>query len=289
MSWTLNELLFELDQDQKRRILFVEGARDMAFWREIVPSMERGDTVVYAISEVECEKVLGGERGRLMWCAINVQPITRMNERLLFFADADYDLILGNEIPTNVVLTDGRDLESYALTPKAFRRLAMRGLAGSQEYAETLLSWVISVTRPIGLLRIASARNSLDLPFAHSFLRGISRFLVGAKLAAVLEVDGLLRALLQNAKISLSRITEIKRQLESEIDRQLAVTDSRVVHGKDLVRSLSWLFGSTEGQTEAMLFLCVDTEEICRQPNFFKARKWVLNESDEAMAPICEP
>lgn len=68
-DWTLPEFLFERELDLTRKVLFVEGKRDLAFWRELVPSLERGNTVIYPISTIECEDADGGERGRLLCIA----------------------------------------------------------------------------------------------------------------------------------------------------------------------------------------------------------------------------
>jgi hypothetical protein len=62
---TIGELFADLKNDPKMRILFVEGNRDLAFWREIVPLSKRKDTVIYSIGVIEVKVETGGERGRL--------------------------------------------------------------------------------------------------------------------------------------------------------------------------------------------------------------------------------
>jgi hypothetical protein len=69
MNWKIGELFYELQKDSKRRILFVEGKRNISLWKRLIPPEDRLDTVVYPISVVACDPVAGGERGRLLWCA----------------------------------------------------------------------------------------------------------------------------------------------------------------------------------------------------------------------------
>ena len=115
MAWTVGEFEYELQRDPQRRVLFVEGLRDLAFWKILVPIMERANTVIYPISEILIDIENGGERGRLFAFARLIQG-GPLQARVRFFADADYDRILNIECPENVVLTDWRDLEAYALS-----------------------------------------------------------------------------------------------------------------------------------------------------------------------------
>jgi hypothetical protein len=95
-NWTLAEFLFELEHDATRKVLFVEGLRDLSFWRNLVPSTVRGDTVIYPISVIQFESAEGGERGR-MFCIASAVLASKMSVRVLFFADADYDRIFARE------------------------------------------------------------------------------------------------------------------------------------------------------------------------------------------------
>ncbi|HEV2173062.1 MAG TPA: hypothetical protein VGR71_05820, partial [Nitrospira sp.] len=150
-------------------------------------------------------KVEGGERGRLLWYARHIFE-TPLRDRISFFADADGDRILGVLPPGNVTFTDGRDLESYALTEPCLIRLCLQGFGASEPEASRLLPVVISVARPIGVLRILSAAGELRLPFRRTFERnGLRRFLDGKKFEALLDVVRLVSTLMQNAKIPLSK------------------------------------------------------------------------------------
>jgi len=178
MSWTLSEFLLELEQDTSRRVLFVEGLRDISFWKAVVPPSERKDTVVYTIGEIEIEaSVLGGERGRLKHFAEQILPTT-VAPRVLFFADDDCSSLVGACVPSNVVLTDGRDVEAYALTPSTFERLCVTGLAKSEAFACDLFECVVRIGRAAGLVRVTSDSEEWDLPFQKTTKNGYARFIV---------------------------------------------------------------------------------------------------------------
>jgi hypothetical protein len=274
-NWTLAEFLFELDLDLTRRVLFVEGVRDLAFWRELVPFLERGDTVIYPISAIECEYADGGERGRLFYIAHAVLT-SKSSGRILFFADADYDRVLGRKEPSNVVLTDGRDLESYGLTQACFKRLCVRGIGMDEAAAEPVFGHVVEVTRPIGELRVASTRANLELPFQRTFeRRGLRRFLLGDKLDIRVNVDKLISTLLQNAGISLARKEEVVELLQRENETLAEIGNDQIVHGKDFTRALASFLELDEEQIERLLFLSMDFPEVASRPNIAQVHGWV--------------
>ena len=274
-DWTLSEFLFELELDSSRKVLFVEGSRDLAFWRGLVPSPDRGDTVIYPISAIKCEFAGGGERGRLL-CIARAVLSSKSSDRVLFFADADCDRILGHKEPSNVVLTDGRDLESYGLTQGCLTHLCVQGLGMDEVGAGPVLGRVVEVTRPIGILRIASQRVDLKLPFQRTFeKRGLGRFLCGNKIDAHVDVDKLISTLLQNAGISLSRTGEIVELLRQEKEMLENIGHDQIVHGKDFERALASFFDLDEEQIERLLFLSMNLSEIALHPNIAQVRGWM--------------
>jgi hypothetical protein len=174
-----------------------------------------------------------------------------------------------------VVLTDGHDLESYGLTTTCLEHLAKRGFQKRDDEAAYVLPWIVAITRPIGLLRIASARHALNLPFQRTFGRGLSRFIVGAYLAAMVDISRVISTLIQNAGISLARAGEIGDFLTEETQAQIVTDDYKIVHGKDFIRSLAWLFDIDQEDAEPMLFLSMNYAEIRAFPNIQKVEDWV--------------
>lgn len=274
-KWTLAEFLFELDLDLKRKVLFVEGIRDLAFWRELVPSLERRYTVIYPISAIECEYAEGGERGRLFYIA-RAMLTSNSSGRVLFFADADCDRILGRKEPSNIIFTDGRDLECYGLTRACLKRLCVRGVGMDEVDAESIFDRVVKVTRPIGMLRVASTRADLELPFRRTFeKRGLRRFLLEDKSDVSVDVDKLIATLLQNAGISLARREEVAELLRTENERTAEFAHDQIVHGKDVTRAIASFLKLGEEQIEPLLFLSMEFSEIELRPNIAGVHRWI--------------
>ena len=171
----------------------------------------RGDTAIYPILMIQFELAEGGERGRMpLYC--QRRPCEQSVGPRPFFADADYDRIFAREPQKNVVLTDGRDLESYGLTVSCIEHLCVRGLAMDEEAAAPLFGQVISVARPIGILRVASERANMKLPFQRTLeRRGLGRFVSVNEGGAQLDMDRLVSTALQNAGISLSELSRSSR------------------------------------------------------------------------------
>lgn len=286
-NWTLDEFLYDLEQDVKKRVLFVEGKRDMAFWRELIPPSIRGDTVIYQINELEISNVIsGGERGRLMWCAKQLSSLP-CSDRVRFFADADGDRLLNNSVPENVWLTDGRDLEGYAQSPANVQQICSRGFpeipAGRFEVIQL---WTTGITRSIGVLRTVSARLNLDLPFQRT-LQGngrqnrLKRFLIGSGIGAHLDLEKIGTTLLQNASIPLPQLQEVMDQYNTEKERLSSYKDLQVVHGKDYLLGLSVALNIDVAQTERLLFTNLDYNSVLKFPNINRTKEWVLNQHEE--------
>jgi hypothetical protein len=158
MRWTAKELLLELELDPGRRVLFLEGNRDLVFWRDTVPLRRGPGVVLYPISFLDCEQGDGGERGRLIRAARLFQASSAA-DRVHFFP------FFGRAPPPNVTFTDGRDLESYAISNNCLGHICNTGFATNRETGSALLSLLTELARPIGILRIASERAALGLPF----------------------------------------------------------------------------------------------------------------------------
>lgn len=276
MRWKLGELLYELAQDRERRVLFVEGSRDLAFWRSLVPDTERGNTVVYPISHIETPGAAGGERGRMIRVATDIAE-KWPTCRIIFFVDADTDRICGTTLPPNVIMTDGRDLESYCLSTRGMEEICVSGL-GRNDDAASMLSVAERVCRPIGILRVRSMRRQWNLPFQRTISeKTIRKFVLHDCKGLYLNVDRLCTALLQNGQMTLARKASVMSEYEQEGVALRAYPDCEIVHGKDLIISLALYLNCTSEHIESMMFLAIrcDIEEIRKRPNLQAAEKWV--------------
>jgi hypothetical protein len=232
VAWTVDEFQYELGKDPKRRVLIVEGLRDLAFWRILIPVLARGDTVIYPISEIEIDLGLGGARGRLIGFAKLLQE-SAVKDRVHFFADKDYDGILGIATPENVTLTDWRDLEAYGLSQECLRKLGVLGLACPDAIADGLLTALCVVARPIAALRILSEVHGWQLPFQGTLHaeRRYTRFFDGRLLSVTLNLERLVEALLQHGGRSLKEKENIITAIGRKMSDLQGYSNRELVHG----------------------------------------------------------
>lgn len=272
--WTVEEFFFELRQDAARRVVFVEGNRDLAFWKRLVPVLERGDTVFYPISMIQMSGKAGGERGRLMSCAALFND-SEYSSRIRLFADADFDRILENAVPDGVVLTDGRDLEAYAMHSACIEKFCVQGLALNECDPDSLLKKAIELSRPVATLRVFSERSKCRLPFKRTLRDGLGRFTVQEEGELKVDVRRLTSVLLQNAQISLARLNDFLDGFGGETEKIKGWPDQQVIHGKDFCLALGLLLELEESVVEACLFLSVEKDYLLTFPNIMLVVNWV--------------
>jgi hypothetical protein len=277
MRWKLSEFIYEMEQDTERRVFFVEGVRDHVFWSKTLQILRRSGTVVYSIFSIDCDAVPGGERGRLAWAAEKL-AMSSVGHRLQFFADADFDRLLQRKIPNNMILTDGRDLESYFFVGNCCEHVCGVVRPSEPNGHAILERLVTSIARPLGLLRLASARHGLKLPFKKTLSkRGLDRFVVANGINHELDIDVVVRTLLQNAGQSLSETADVLLHYENEVLAQTGVDNNQIVHGKDLARLIAWKFDIPQSFAEnfIMLALVAEVAAIRGQPNIQVAAAWL--------------
>lgn len=278
MRWKPNELLYEMQHDKLRRILFVEGIRDQAFWGGTISPQCRAGTVIYPISSLKIDQGTGGERGRLLRAAAIFED-SPAAERIHFVADTDADRILNKRVKQNITLTDGRDLESYALSPSCLGHLCDTAFPISGITQAELLLQVSTILKPIGILRIVSDRHGLRLPFQQTFERqnGLSRFITGTGPTAQLDLQRLVTVLIQNSSHQLNIIQTVLTDFERESVALAATPIEQTVHGKDLLRLLAWRFGVSVLEIERLLFVSIklDVQRILQLPNIGIIQNWL--------------
>lgn len=276
MRWKMKEFIYEMTQDPERRVLFVEGVRDQAFWSKTLQVPRRPGTLIYSISSIECDSVPGGERGRLIWAAQKLSE-SMVSDRLLFFADADCDRLLNKALPPNTILTDGRDLESYFFLGDCCAHVCAVIRPGDDTLHTVFADRIKRVARPLGILRLASARGDMKLPFRETLKRGLKKFVVKNGSGHDLNVHALLRVLLQNADRSLSEESGIYSLYKDEEALQRSAPDNQIVHGKDLARLIAWEFDVAQAYAEALVMIALATEKasIRAEPNIQDASVWL--------------
>ena len=263
---TIGELLAEMNLDRKRKILFVEGTRDLSFWRKIVPPAQRKNSVVYTISSIQVNFTEGGERGRLV-CLSKDKSLENLGSRIKFFIDADYDRILSRVIPDNIILTDGRDLESYVTNYECLEEVVINGLAKTDIDFKKILDDVFYICRPIGILRVFSEKSGLKLPFQLTFDKGYKRFIKTKKEHYSLDIEKLIVVLLQNSGISMSNFEDVKNCICSETKLLADVDNFQIIHGKDFMGILAYFLSIESHLIESMMFLSINCNRLLEFSN----------------------
>ena len=255
--------------DPARKELYVEGPRDRTFLEWLMTDRKDPNAVIVEISAVNINVPMEGERGRLMAFArwIGERPIN-----ILFFADADFDRLLRKSTPIKVLLTDARDLEGYTLQVKCLDKVLKLGVPTDAIKAKDVLEMVYKAGRLLGLLRILSVKRSVSLPFQHTKLRRYLSFKSGY---IKLDFDAYLKALMQNAKISLLEKPQILvalREIETEFSD---VPTEQIIHGKDafcIIEEVLSHFGVAHNACSRMMWISFEYNFVVPHSNLDRIR-----------------
>jgi hypothetical protein len=238
--------------DRSRRELYVEGRSDRIFLTWLLDESADKGAVILEIAFVDLPgTVLGGNKGRLIQFAdwLGDQEI-----QIRMLADADWDRLLDRPVPVRVSLSDYRDMEGYILCEGCIDKVLRLGMGIDDVSAIALLAAVLQQGRRLGVLRLVSELDNLNLPFQNTDL---SRHVNGTAERVSIDLDGYLRALLQNAGISLARFEEIRVRLQTISNRFALCPDKDMVHGKDAMQVLDVALrkrGINQGESERLLW-----------------------------------
>lgn len=222
--------------DPHRIELFVEGVTDRHFVEWLTDPTRSEDALVREMTTVEIDQGHGGERGRLIAFATQIDG---RHERIRFFADADWDRLLGIAQPTNVWLTDPRDIEGYFFRRDCIEKILRVGIGTTSVDADDVLQDVRRIARRVGLLRVLSARTKQHLSFQNTSLW---RHLTATRGRVEFNEEGFMRSLLQNSDLSLGELENWQSDLD-QIEHQMESVDSaQVIHGKDALEVLAKAF-----------------------------------------------
>jgi len=197
--------------DATRRDLIVEGNHDRAFLNWVAGDKIKSNTKILEVSTVFSKELVGddveegGKRQRIISLA---QQIGETNPRIQFFVDADFDRILKRKVPTNVSFTDYRDLEGYFLSEPCLEKVIQLYIHRTDLEAKDLLSLICRIGREIGFLRLLSTIEEMKLPFQRT---SVVKYLRGENLQISVQGSSYLRALLQNAGISLAELPNVEK------------------------------------------------------------------------------
>jgi hypothetical protein len=264
--YNFSELTFTLNEDPNLSVVFVEGIRDLVFWRKLVPVSERMNSVIYSIDSIEIECDAGGNKGRLIALAIKLNS-AGFGERVKFFVDADYDHFIKKQHPSNVIITDYRDIEGYAFNEETIGEVVLTGLA-KQKDIKSIIGSLIDLCFPIGVLRLLSELESLELPFNQTFKnKGRSKIIKKNGTYQIIDTQALISKLLQNAKISLNKLAGLQDDFEELLAKEKSTDCRLIIHGKDWGFYLSFLCDVEKIQIEPLIFLALDYQRLRKEKN----------------------
>ncbi|MCX5847673.1 MAG: DUF4435 domain-containing protein [Deltaproteobacteria bacterium] len=261
--------------DDQRHELFVEGESDRILLEWLARDTINPDVRILELDKyVEVDVHEGGAKGRILIVAANLQDRTT---RARFFVDADYDILLGRAIPANVWITDRKDIEGYLAEITVMKKAIYLGLQREALNPWEVLSNVIVMCRDVGLLRIVSQRDCMDLPFQRTPAAKYVRKKLGK---IVFEFPSFLKALLHNAKISLEKLSFIEAAHSQIRDELEEVDDLRIIHGKDFLgisEAYVCKLGLEANQFARMLWSAFDESITARAPNLHKVLQFIKN------------
>ena len=258
-------ILIALRMDPERVELYVEGERDRTFLLWIIGASTASAPRVIPMAFVESPGLTdGGERGRLFHFA---QQVDSAEERIRFFADADFDRLLNRDVPPLIWLTDFRDLEGYVLSLDCIDRVLRLGLATDEPTASQVLQVVHDYGRKLGILRLLSEKQGMGLPFQQTNIRRHLRWNRGK---FELRFHAYLQSLLQNSGTKLTRLNEIKAALVDLHIEEEHTADAQIIHGKDalcIVERFLQKSGVREGEAERLLWSSFERSNAYTFPN----------------------
>jgi len=215
--------------DRSRKELYVEGTRDRLFLAWLLGQRLHPNALIREIASVELPGRPGGERGRICHFA---ELLGGVSVRIRMFADADWDRVLRRSVPSRVWLTDKRDLEGYVLREECLDKVLSLGLNTEKITASKILKAVRQHGRRLGATRLMSETELLDLPFQKT---DVAKYLTVDATGVLLDFQGFLRALLQNAGVRLVRLGELQNRVDVVEASYAKIPDDQMIHGKDAV------------------------------------------------------
>lgn len=259
----IDAYLTAIRMDPKRRHPFVEGLRDRNFLLWVCGSAINSDLTILTIDAVEfVTPIAGGNRGRLVEFAKIAEGQT---DAIMFFADADYDVLLERSLPGNLLVTDRRDIEGYVFSEISVDKILKLSL-NSNNSANPIFRSVMRICRKVAAIRIYSEEKGLKLPFQETNLkRHISK--IGSN---ELDSKAFVRSLFQNANLSISGVDEFLEKVGITESKIASIDELQYIHGKDVLNSAERIFhihGIREGEIERLLWAAVERPDYELYPN----------------------
>lgn len=275
MRRELDAILTAHEMDPVRRELYVEGPSDQIFVKWIAGNSINPNAQVLTIDFVDMpNNAQGGARTRLIAFAKSVEGY---QAQIKCFADADTDRLHKVSTPTNVWLTDLRDMEGYLFREDCIDKLLKLGLGEEVISAHQLLHTIFRFGRTLGLLRLVSDEEKLNLPFQGTDMRR-SLSCSRERLDLDLNLDRYITTLLQNAGLNQRLSKQIKAKIEEKRVLLHEVPDHELVHGKDtlcLLKKTLHAHGVHQDDAVRILRTCFERNLVEEYPSLKNAIEYI--------------
>jgi hypothetical protein len=262
--------------DPMRRELYVEGPSDGAFIKWIIGDSINLNARILSIDSVEMPGISdGGARARIIAFAKLVEGHPA---QIRFFADADTDRLHNISVPTNVWLTDTRDMEGYLFREDCLDKLLRLGLGNENIQASRLLNTILEYGRTLGLLRLVSDEGGLNLPFQRTDMRRSLSCSKG-KFNLVLDLDKYIKTLLQNVGLKQGLLASISKRIEEKRIALSNISHHEIVQGKDtlcLLEEVLYAHGIHRDDTVRILRTCFERKFADDYPSLSNAIRYLV-------------
>jgi hypothetical protein len=226
--------------DTDRRDLYVEGVHD-----KMVLEFLCGDKRDQSVRIIPIDDALylpcsqGGTKGRLL--ALAKEAEQKGVQNLRFLVDRDFDSLIGVSVPSNTWQTDMPDFEGYLFTDTALSKALRISYCDSKTDASWLLNCVVQICRQLGLLHFLSRRDNLQLPIVETKKR---KCVVLKDGSYTFDMSKFVTMVLQNAGISLSKMTALLADLECITETFRDTPSLKLVRGKDFMEISAIILGN---------------------------------------------
>lgn len=264
-----------LEMDPDRRILVVEGLEDRLLLEYICGKNKSKDSIILEISSVDIDiSVEDGNRGRVIHFA---SLCNSKSDRISFFIDRDYQFVRNATLPSNVILTDYRDVEAYLLEETNIEKFIKIGLNTDKIGASSFYD-EISKARYFGFLRITSIERELKLAVNKTNER-LSKYIDISKEydISILE-DNYLTVIIQNTTERKYEKEELKKWMLEITEKYKDIDKRYIIHGKDLLSFISEVCNkiiSSKGNIDKVFWMSFDKDNINQYPNLMSVVNFI--------------
>lgn len=229
--------------DPHRKEIYVEGFDDVNFITWLAGDSRDDNVLIQDMTSIKIDSILknkaAGNKEKAI-CFSEYLRISRQNLPILFFVDADYDRVLGKKCGDNVLFTDQRDLEGYFFSKDVIEKIKYACKLSFRTDCTIMLKDVKEVAHYISCCRIFSYAFELKLPFKETSL---DKYITVVEGNVFLKKEEYVRALMQNAGISLRHWKCFVENIECVCEEFVDADRGDMFHGKDALILISKILG----------------------------------------------